>query len=388
MRYYLTLAGLSKLRRLAERYMIDWKSYIISAVYAVERRFDRLRLESKLHTGRLKPVEIVPYLRYVTPSTLFLSGRVLEGRGITSPDALDTIWRNLANTAKRFTSVEISGARVRARFGGRDTVATADEKGFFEVRLELAQPLQEKTSWHPIELELLWPRGRGQREVRTTGYVLVSSGTRLGVISDLDDTVVKSSATEPLKRVCRLLVNNARTMPPFEDVADFYKTLQCGMDGREFNPIFYVSSSPWNLYELLVEFLEWNGIPVGPLILKRWDLATIGRRPEHKIESIRRLLSTYPELPFVLLGDSGQSDQDIYHQVAHEHPGRVQAVYIREVKKGESRARASEVHALAGELRDLGVRYGSTSTLTTFGLQSDLDGADNASSPDPPGYRR
>jgi hypothetical protein len=119
----------------------------------------------------------------------------------------------------------------------------------FKLEQPLAQPLEEKTSWHPVDLELLWPKAQGQVEVQVTGYVLVSAGARPGVISDLDDTVVKSRATDLLKMVWIILVNNARTRLPFEGVADFYKALQVGTDGREFNPVFYVSSSPWNLYD-------------------------------------------------------------------------------------------------------------------------------------------
>lgn len=353
--------------------MTDLKSRIIAAAYAIEKRFDRLRLEYKLRTGRLKPVEVIPYLGYGTPGNLYLRGRVLEGRGITRADARDPVRRNLRNTARRFLSSETPGARVRVRSGGHETVVTADEKGFFEVSFELSPPLAEpperslegETRWHPVDLELLWPRARGQTEVHARGYVLVVSGARLGVISDLDDTVVKSRATDLLKMVWIILVNNAHTRLPFEGVADFYKALQDGTDGRQSNPIFYVSSSPWNLYDLFVDFLELNGLPAGPLLLKRWGLATIGRQPAHKVEAIRTLLSTYPDLPFVLIGDSGQSDLDIYRQMVREHPGRIQAVYIREVNASESQARAAEVHAIAKELRGLGVRHGSRSRLST-----------------------
>lgn len=362
--------------------MNDCMSRIIAAAYAVEKRFDSLRLESKLRSGRLKPVEVIPYLGYGTPGTLFLRGRVMEGRGITRADARDTVRRNLRNTARRFTNTETPGARVRARFGEREAVATADEKGFFEVRFELAQPLEEKTSWHPVDLELLWPKARGQGETRATGYVLVASGARVGVISDLDDTIVKSRATDLLKMVWIILVNNARTRLPFEGVADFYKALQGGTDGREFNPVFYVSSSPWNLYDLFVDFLDLNGVPAGPLFFKRWSLATVGRNSAHKIEAIRTLLSTYPDLPFVLIGDSGQGDLDIYRQAAREHPGRIRAVYIREVNPGETEERAAEVYAIAEELRGLGVRHGSASKLTRHDLQGGPDAADSSSPPD------
>lgn len=314
-----------------------------------------MRFEFKLRTGRLDPVEILPYRGYGTRRALFLKGRVLERKGITRSSARDTIWRNLRNMAKRFMSDEVPGARVRALFGGSTLETVADEEGFFEVRFDLPEPLEGRTAWYPVDLELLWPEARDQTEARTTGEVLITPEARFGVISDLDDTVVKSSATDLLKMARIVLINNAYTRLPFEGVAEFYRALQRGGTGREFNPIFYVSSSPWNLYDLFVDFLDVHGVPAGPLFLKDWGPATVGRHRAHTLAVIRRLFDAYPDLPFVLIGDSGRRDPEIYHQTVREYPGRVRAVYIREVETEETEERADEVRAIARELGEMDV---------------------------------
>jgi phosphatidate phosphatase APP1 len=317
----------------------------------LEQRFDDLRFRFKRRFGLLDPFEILPYRGHGTPRELFLKGRVLEESGITRGGQHDTLWRNLINMARRFGSDEVAGARVRATFGELEAETVADVEGFFEVRFRLPEPLEGSTAWHPVGLELLSPGSPGGGEVRSTGQVLVPHGSRFGVISDIDDTVVHSSATNVLKMAWIVVRNNAHTRLPFEGVAAFYRALQLGADGRSFNPIFYVSSSPWNIYDVLEDFLNVHGVPAGPLFLKDWSLSVLNKHRAHKLEVIRTLLRTYPELPFVLIGDSGEEDPEIYLQTVREHPGRVRAIYIRDVTSAE---RDAEVKAIADEARGLG----------------------------------
>ena len=317
----------------------------------LEERFDALRFRIKRRFGLLDPFEILPYRGHGTPTELFLKGRVLEQTGITRAGQHDTLWHNLRNMARRFASDEVAGARVRASFGGLQSETKTDAEGFFDVRFRLPEPLGGWTGWHPVELELLSPPSPGGGEVRSTGQVLVPHGARFGVISDIDDTVVHSSATNVLKMAWIVLRNNAHTRLPFEGVAAFYKALQQGADGRSFNPIFYVSSSPWNIYDVLEDFLNVHGVPPGPLFLKDWSPSVLGKHRAHKSGLIRSLLRTYPELPFVLIGDSGEEDPEIYVQAAREHPGRIRAIFIRDVTPEE---RDAEVDALAREARSLG----------------------------------
>jgi phosphatidate phosphatase APP1 len=317
----------------------------------VEERFDAFRFGLKRRLGLLDPFEILPYRGHGTSMKLFLRGRVLEEAGIIRAGLDDAVWKNILNMARRFASDEVAGARVRASFEGLQVETTADVEGFFDVRFQLAEPLDGPGGWHQVGLELLSPPSPGGGRVRSKGHVLVPHGARFGVISDLDDTVVRSSATNVLKMAWIVVRNNAHTRLPFEGVAAFYRALQLGPDSKASNPVFYVSSSPWNIYDMLVDFLNVHGVPHGPLFLKDWSLSVLGKHRDYKIGVIRHLLRTYENLPFVLIGDSGEEDPEIYLRAVQEHQGRIKAIYIRDVTSVE---RDAEVRAMADEARKLG----------------------------------
>jgi len=319
----------------------------------VVQALDRAWLGAKLRCGLLGPVEVHAYRGHGTTTTLWCRGRVLESTGVVRSRARDTSLQNLRNMARRFVSDDIPGARVRVRFGALEQEVVADDEGYLDVCLRLPEPLPPRTRWHDVQLELLAPMARGQTGARAVASVLVPVGARFGVISDLDDTVLDSGVTEPLRMLRIALLSNAHRRLPFEGVASFYRALQRGPDGHGYNPIFYVSSSPWNLFDLLEDFLHVHGIPRGPLFLRDFSARGLRQPAErHKLSVIRSLLATYPDLPFVLIGDSGERDPEIYQQVAHEHPGRVLAVYIREVTHGR---RHDATLAIARELRGHGV---------------------------------
>jgi phosphatidate phosphatase APP1 len=168
----------------------------------------------------------------------------------------------------------------------------------------------------------------------------------------VDDTVLVTEATSTLSLLRKILFGNARTRLPFAGVAGFYEALH-----RDQNPIFYVSSSPWNLYDLLQDFLELNDIPSGPLLLRDWGISPRELLPtshgEHKLAAIEAILETYPDLPFLLIGDSGQEDPEIYREVVHEHPEQILGIYIRAVTEGEKRR--TKIEELASEVDRHGV---------------------------------
>jgi phosphatidate phosphatase APP1 len=300
----------------------------------------------------------VPYRGHGTTETLYVRGRVLEGTPIPPASEHDTAWRNLANTLRRLETDEVPAARVLARAGEATAETLADEEGYFEFELDAHTFTGGKEVWRAVKLELLDPLHKEGHPTTAVAHVLVPpEQSRFGVISDIDDTVVKTDVTNLLRMLRLVFLTNARTRLPFEGVAAFYRALHRGDAGDTTNPIFYVSSSPWNLYDLLHEVFEVHGIPAGPLFLKDYGIArevllSLGHR-EHKLRSIEHILETHPGLPFVLVGDSGQQDPEIYLEVARRYPGRIKVVYIREV--AVSTDRDQELRAIATEIAGLGV---------------------------------
>ena len=171
----------------------------------------------------------------------------------------------------------------------------------------------------------------------------------------MDDTVLQSQITSFLRAAQLMLLENARTRLPFPGVAAFYRALERGTlpAGSPGNPIFYVSSSPWNLYDVIADFLAAQEIPTGPMLLRDWDIGpSLLRNREYKFAQIREILRTYPALPFMLVGDSGQEDPEIYSALVREFPNRILAIYIRNVSAHPERSDA--IRNLAEEVAAAG----------------------------------
>ncbi len=336
--------------------MYDWRKKLLAALEWVDPRIDRLKLNLKLRRGSLGQVGIVPYRGHGTRQQLRLKSRVLEERNIRLPAADDPAWRNFRAMVRRFLSSEVPGARVRTTLGDRDRVFIANNEGFVDIYLEPQDTLPEDQSWHPVELELLWPKAKGQKQALAKGRVLVPpKSAEFAIISDIDDTVVRTEATNLLRMLRLTLFSNAYTRLPFEGVAAFYRALHGGESGGAGNPIFYVSTGPWNLYDLLEDFLNLQDIPLGPIFLKDWgglkDVLRGMNHREHKLKVIRGIMDDYPDLSFVLIGDSGQEDAETYGQISRERPGRVRAIYIRDV---QNKRRSQTVCEIANEMNTLG----------------------------------
>ncbi|GAB3223735.1 App1 family protein [Hymenobacter seoulensis] len=323
-------------------------------------RADEAFTKTRARLGMLHPIQIISYRSYGTPSRLYVKGRLLTDKGISEPDPADSRWNNLLNMYRRFDSNEISGAQLSVLpADGTDHTVVTDEEGYFTLNLEpKALPEPVDYLWYPVEVLLRKapePFPTPTNGLNTRSMVLIPpADAEYGIISDLDDTVIQTSATDLLRMARTVLLRNARSRLPFKGVAEFYRQLQLGRNGKRNNPFFYVSSSPWNLYDLLEDFLQLNDIPPGPLLLrdmalKRKQSTDISEHHGHKLKEIDNLLLTYPTLPFVLIGDSGQEDANIYREVVRKHPGRVLAIYIRDVNLPD---RAALVEKVSEELRE------------------------------------
>jgi phosphatidate phosphatase APP1 len=300
---------------------------------------------------------IVPYMSYGSADCLTLRGRVLKDEDFQTPDASDSGLRNLVELYKRLGSDEVPGATLRASFDGIEQTIVTDDSGYFNAAFRLPQPLAS-SGWHTVRLTLQDPAPRTGPPAQAEARVLVPpASARFGVISDVDDTVLWSNVTSKLRMLKMLAMSNAHTRKPFKGVTAFYRALHDGPDGKAGNPLFYVSSSPWHLYTPLVDFMASQSLPPGPLLLKELGVRSLlgaGSHMDHKLTHIRQIVETYPQLPFVLIGDSGQQDPEIYREVVRLYPDRIRAIYIRSVDPDPARIEA--IDRLAAEVRSSGAQ--------------------------------
>ena len=296
---------------------MDWQRPIARILNWVEEKFDRLQYGSKGERVRKGKLSITPYLGFGASRFIYLKGRVLEKKRILPSKEGDTIWDNLVNMYRRIQSDEIPGVRVRASYQSVQVETVTDNEGFFELRLDLPTSVPPEVDWQSVNLELLSPQTASNALEQVQGRVLlINPQAQYGVISDIDDTILITHATNPVRMGLTMFLNNARTRQTFPDVPHFYQALQQGTQGLAVNPLFYVSSSPWNMYDLLVEFLQVQGIPLGPMVsLRDWGITRQEFLPskhrQHKLGAIRVILDLLPNLPFLLIGDSGQEDAQI-----------------------------------------------------------------------------
>ena len=296
---------------------------------------------------------VEPYRGYGSEDEIFLIGRVFrQSPGIPGedPESWRAQWRDLR---RRIARRSVAGAAIRARFGNAETRVVTDRDGYFRIHLHPQAVPVRADPWHEVDLVL-----ESDPPIEAKGAVFIPPrGPGFVVISDIDDTVMRTGVANKVKMLWRLFVEDAESRVAFPGVTALYRALHAGPTGTQANPMLYVSRAPWGLYEMLTEFFQRHGIPAGPvLFLREWGLSWTHPLPrratDHKQALITHMLALYRSEPFVLIGDSGQHDPEVYAGIVADHPGRVRAVYIRNVSR--DRGRIAEIARLAGAVTAAG----------------------------------
>lgn len=323
--------------------------------HAAERALDGLRARLGRGDAGGGPLEIVPFIGHGTAEELRVGGRVLRKGGRVRGRPGSSLTRNLRNAWRRLESDEVPHRDLVVEVADQEVPTRSDDEGYFHVRVRPGPgTVPAEGGWMDARIRLgRTGAAEGAGATRSIGtdadrarVRVPGTSARFGIVSDLDDTVIRTGATSLLTMARLTLLENAFTRLPFQGVAAFYRSLERGTAAREHNPFFYVSSSPWNLYDLLADFLAFRGVPAGPLFLRDLGLGQsgfvgFGGHHEHKLGRIEEVFQLHENLPFVLVGDSGQKDPEIYREVVLRHPDRIRAVYIRDVT-GEFRGREVE----------------------------------------------
>lgn len=190
--------------------------------------------------------------------------------------------------------------------------------------LKLSQAGCVEDNW--LKFDVAMP-GAGKRLFAGQAQLIPETG--ISVISDIDDTIKDTEVTDQRKLLRNTFLNDFRAV---DGMADVYR--QWRQAGAAFH---YVSSSPWQLVESLSELLTDHQFPMGSLHLRSIRLRDpsvlqlfVARRYS-KRRVIRSILRMFPQRSFVLVGDSGEKDAEIYGAMARRFPHQVKQILIRRV---------------------------------------------------------
>lgn len=314
-------------------------------------------LRSKLlnRLGLQDGLQVKVYHGYGHTEKMVIYGHVLKLGPKPPRKYRKSFVHNALALLRLFVVKPVPGAAIQVQWENQVHTAHTDTDGFFKVEWRDEPPLP--CGWHDVTVTVQSAEGRVREKAR--GSVYVPAPTQYGFISDIDDTFLVSHSAHFGRRLKVLFTQNARSRRPFEGVVKHYQLLALGNTTAEApNPFFYVSSSEWNLYDYILEFTTVNGLPRGVFLLNVLKeinaIFKTGQNNHHtKFTRIVRIMEAYPKQRFVLLGDSSQQDPYIYESLVRHFPGRIQAVYIRDVHEPHRH----QVLEVLGKVEAAGVPY-------------------------------
>lgn len=300
-------------------------------------------------------VDISIYRGFMNDKELILSGHVFKSWAPSHYSIEKRAIKHAFSILKMFTIKPMANEKVTLQFQDESVSTKTMKDGYFNFRIPFNKPLE--SGWYPCTVRC----DHGNFNIISTGEILKPHTGRYGIISDIDDTFLISHSSNIFKKLYVMLTQNIDKRKIFDDVPSHYQSLSiAGMsDKSSYNSFFYVSSSEWNLYPFIVAIANKYHLPKAVIKLKKIKtglgdfLFTGGGSHDHKFEKIKEIISFYPELDYVLLGDDSQRDPYLYERICKVFPKNIAAIYIRQTAKKPK----AKVENVLKNIRDLNVQY-------------------------------
>lgn len=286
--------------------------------------------------------QVEPYVGYGTESYSRLICRTVYAPEHHSPGARSRgIWGMLAIPApRRKVRIAIDGIPLQTvQVGSSEThdkpdaarrqtaeYAVSDSAGY----LDLVADYQLAPGIHRVSCKV------DRRRPVTANLFTFPESSKVGIISDVDDTIMITQVPTLWKAVYNVLFANPKKRVSVPGMSVLFTKLAVLFPDA---PFFYLSTSPWNVESSIRHFINDHGYPAGPLLLRDLDprpKTFIPSGVQHKLEFAEQLMDDFPDMKFILIGDDGQKDPTTYATIARRYPGRVIAIGIRQLSPRES----------------------------------------------------
>lgn len=237
-----------------------------------------------------------------------------------TPAELSVANNHLMARLKPFMANPIANTPISAFFYNdsvsRQRTVHTDASGHFHLRAGL--------DFVPTHVRVL-----ASENLSATEEVHITSSRGVSLISDIDDTIKHSAITSGAREIFRNAFIRDLGDLTIDGVKQWYNKL-ADMGVK----VHYVSNSPWQLYPVITSFNKLAGLPRGSYHLKQYSGMLQGifePVAERKKATLERIMRDFPERKFVLMGDSGEADLEVYTDTVLEYPGRILGVFIRDV---------------------------------------------------------
>ncbi len=273
------------------------------------------RLAARRARGRGWVPQVRGYAGYGSPEAGRVLGRVLLADPNRNPH------ENWAQRGYRqFFTIEVGDIAVDITLGAANVSARANAQGYIDAHIP-GHGLEP--GWHTATIHA------AGAEPTTAPVLIVGESTTVGIVSDIDDTVLVTWLPRAWTAAWNSWVRRTNTRQPVPGMSAFYRALR---EQYPEAPVVYLSTGAWNTYETLEGFLRQHGFPAGPMLLTDWGPTPTGlfrNGQEHKRVQLRNLFLSYPNVEWILVGDDGQHDPLTYSDAATEHPSHVRGIAIR-----------------------------------------------------------
>jgi phosphatidate phosphatase APP1 len=293
----------------------------IHSIARLERRIHAWRERRARRRGRKPTVLVFP--GYGGDGWVRVLGRVL----IVPPTKRDANGQ-LARVRgwRSFLGIPVGYATVRITIGDEVHEVVADRGGVIDARIEA----HLEPGWQIVRMSV------ENGEPGESPVQIVGPDVRTGVVCDIDDTVMVTALPRPLLAAWNSFVVAEHARQPVPGMAVLLGRLTRQEPGM---PMIYLSTGAWNVAPTLTRFLQRHLYPPGSLLLTDWG-PTHDRwfrsGSEHKATNLRRLAEEFPDVRWLLIGDDGQHDDEIYTRFTSEYPSSVAGVAIRRLSPAEA----------------------------------------------------
>jgi len=303
--------------------------------------------------------QITVYTGYSDGQRVLLEGRITQARPQTEASTSDSSRQNLKRNLRQFFNKEGEGWPLTLSIGGLQFQTRTDSEGYFRLDAKVNEGLRE--GWQPVFAKTTLPsKNAASSKVKPAfgkGRLLVlpAENTR-GLISDIDDTILVSEVLSKRRLLKNTFLKNSKQRQAVPGMAELYAKVVGQNPKPEAAPLFYLSGSPRQLYGALTQFLAHNHFPPGVLLTKRIsrDRASDAWLDPmaYKTKKMEEIFEYFPQVRFILVGDDGEKDPEIYEEIRKRYPQRIEAIWIRHVHTDKARARFEKQLDLAEVLEN------------------------------------